>query len=178
MYLKEGCDAGELEARLRGAFRDEMALSVYSNRALRDRIFAVFEQTFAVTEVLRWIAVGVALVGMTLAVGTLVEERKTEIAVLRALGASRGQVCGLFLGEAAMVGVVASLLGIVSGIGLALVLTEVVNPAFFGWTIGFRVPWGALLSVPLWIVSAATLAGWIPVWRSQAGAVVRGLRSE
>lgn len=175
VYLKKGADPAELENRLRAVFAREMELSVYSNRDLRERIFAVFDQTFAVTRVLRWIAVFVALVGMALAVGTLVEERRTEVALLRALGASRGQVCVLFLAEAAMVGFLASLLGLISGVCLSVVLTHVVNPAFFGWTIGFRIPVLDLVCVPLWIVGAAVVAGMLPLWRHEN--ILKGLSS-
>jgi putative ABC transport system permease protein len=175
VYLKKGADPADLENRLRTVFSGEMELSVYSNRELRERIFAVFDQTFAVTRVLRWIAVFVALVGMALAVGTLVEERRTEVALLRALGASRGQVCVLFLIEAAMVGLLASILGLVSGMCLSVVLTHVVNPAFFGWTIGFRIPFVDLAWVPLWIVGAAVVAGMLPLWRREN--LIKGLRS-
>ena len=51
--------------------------------------------------------------------------------------------------EAGMLGAIATLLGLVSGLLLAMVLTWVVNPAFFGWTITLRLPWSSLLAMPL-----------------------------
>src|SRR3979490_2184907 len=110
-------------------------LIVYTNGALRARILAVFDQTFAVTGILRVIAVLVAIVGIFLALTALVIEREREIGVLRAVGASRGRGRGLLLSEAALLGTVASGLGIAAGMCLAMVLTWVVNKAFFGWTI-------------------------------------------
>jgi ABC-type antimicrobial peptide transport system permease subunit len=47
-----------------------------------------------------------------------VSERKREIGVLRAIGATRGDIRGLILGEAALIGVVAGGLGIGLAIGL------------------------------------------------------------
>jgi putative ABC transport system permease protein len=114
---------------------------------------------------------------MALAVGTLVEERKTEIGLLRALGASKAQIYALFLLEASFVGMVASLLGLVSGICLSAVLTHVVNPAFFGWTIGFRFPVWELLGVPVWIVGAAVLAGMLPLWNGGRAEIIKDLRA-
>jgi putative ABC transport system permease protein len=49
----------------------------------------------------------------------LVAQRSRETALLRAIGASRRQVLGSILLEAAVVGVVASVLGVVGGIGMA-----------------------------------------------------------
>ncbi len=67
-------------------------------------------------------------------------EREREIGVLRAIGASRRQVLGIFLGEAALIGLTASIVGLLSGSLLAVILTWVVNKAFFGWTIAFSYP--------------------------------------
>ncbi len=54
-----------------------------------------------------------------------------------------------------MIGLLASLLGLASGLCLALVLTGVINRAFFGWTIQLAFPWVSLAWTPLWIVAAA-----------------------
>jgi putative ABC transport system permease protein len=50
----------------------------------------------------------------------IVAQRTREIALLRAIGASRRQVLGSIFGEALAVGVVASVLGVVAGVGLAV----------------------------------------------------------
>lgn len=54
----------------------------------------------------------------------LVAQRMRELALLRALGASRRQVLGSVLGEAVVVGVVASAVGAAAGIGLAAGLRQ------------------------------------------------------
>jgi putative ABC transport system permease protein len=178
VYLKREVDPAVFEELLRRECKEARELAVYSNRGLRGRIFAIFDQTFAVTHVLRGIAVLVALVGISLAVGILVMERSREIAMLRAIGASRLQVQGIFMGEAAMVAGVALGLGLASGTCLSIVLTQVVNPAFFGWSIALRFPWGSLALVPVWIVLAALAAAWIPVSRAVSNHVASGLRGD
>jgi putative ABC transport system permease protein len=52
-----------------------------------------------------------------------VTERRSEIGILRALGATQGQIRRVFLGESAITGVVGSLAGVVAGIGLARAIT-------------------------------------------------------
>ncbi|HEY5036793.1 MAG TPA: FtsX-like permease family protein, partial [Chthoniobacterales bacterium] len=152
--------------------------SIYSNRALRTRIFEIFDQTFAVTYVLRTIAVIVAVIGIFLGLTTLVAERSREIGVLRAIGASARQVQRLLLWESGMIGLLASVLGIASGLCLAVVLTGVINRAFFGWTIQLAFPWLSLAWTPLWIIAAAIVAGWIPAWRAGRLDVAEAIRSE
>jgi putative ABC transport system permease protein len=50
----------------------------------------------------------------------IVAQRLRELALLRAVGASRGQVTGAVLGESLIIGLVASAAGVAAGIGLAV----------------------------------------------------------
>jgi putative ABC transport system permease protein len=77
-----------------------------------------------------------------------------------------------------MIGLLASVLGVVSGLCLALVLTGVINRAYFGWTIRLAFPWFALAWTPIWITAAAIAAGWIPAWRAGRLNIAEAVRSE
>lgn len=79
-------------------------------------------------------AVG-ALGGISLLVGGVgiltittiaVRERTSEIGLLRALGAQQNQILILFLGEATMLSTLGGLIGIGCGVGLALLLNQLV----------------------------------------------------
>ena len=178
VYLKAGASAEKLSAAFRRRFSGAGEFVILSNHALRTRIFEIFDQTFAVTYVLRTIAVVVALVGIFLSLTTLIIERGRELAVLRAIGASAGQVRRLLLWEAILIGVLASLVGIASGLCLSTVLTGVINRAFFGWTIRLAFPWSSLLLTPAWIVAAAAAAAIIPAWRATRLSLAEWLRTE
>jgi putative ABC transport system permease protein len=177
VYLKPGADPAAAIARIRARWAGQ-GLIIYTNAALRSRILTVFDQTFAVTGVIKIIAVLVAIVGIFLALTALVIEREREIGVLRAVGASRGQVRGLLLSEAALLGAVASALGIAAGMALAMVLTWVVNKAFFGWTIQLQWPWLTMAATPLWIILAAMLAALGPAWQAGRVKIASSLREE
>ena len=90
LYLKKGADPEKVAEAFRGRFSKSGEFSIYSNRLLRTRIFEIFDQTFAVTYVLRTIAVLVAIVGIFLGLTTLVTERSRELGVMRSIGASAG----------------------------------------------------------------------------------------
>lgn len=66
---------------------------------------------------------GLALfVGMFLIVNTfamVIAQRSRELAMLRAIGASRGQVTGTVLAEALVIGVIGSTIGLLVGVGVA-----------------------------------------------------------
>ena len=111
-----------------------------------------------------------------LTLGMLVLERARDIGVLRAMGASSSQIIGMMLAEAGMIGLIASALGLLSGAALALVLTWVINKAFFGWSIDLAYPWRELVAMPFWMTGAAFVAGLIPAWRAASvspGAALR-----
>ena len=167
---------------LTDAFRERFSrageFAIYSNRSLRQRILAIFDQTFAVTYILRTVAILVAIAGIFLSVTTLVAEREREIGALRAIGASRGQVQALLMIESAMIAIIATALGLAAGTVLAMTLTWVVNPAFFGWTIALQFPWSALAATPLWILPAALLAAWHPAARAARTPIATAVREE
>jgi putative ABC transport system permease protein len=89
-------------------------------------------------------------------------DRRREIGLIRYLGAAKGQVRNMILTEAALLGLLAGLLGLALGTALSLVLIYVVNKQSFGWTIQFHPP-ALLLGGALLLVWAFTvLAGVYP----------------
>jgi putative ABC transport system permease protein len=136
----------------------------------------LFNQTFAVTQVLRVIAVLVAVIGIALNLTVLIKEREREIGTMRAVGVSRPQICRLIIWESLLVGIAALLLGLVTGGALSIVLTEVINKAFFGWTIPLQVPWAQLLMTPVWLLAAAALASLLPAKQASQGNIIDSIR--
>ncbi|MEX1045532.1 MAG: FtsX-like permease family protein, partial [Chthoniobacterales bacterium] len=163
---------------VREKFGRDTEYAIYSNASLRQRIFEIFDQTFAVTYVLRTISVIVAVLGVSLTLTTLVTEREREIGIMRAIGSSSGQVRRAFIAESALIGLLASAVGLAAGACLAMVLTWVINLAFFGWTVQLRYPWELMAWTPLWIIAAAALAGLLPAIRASRIAPATALRSE
>ncbi|MEU2286030.1 FtsX-like permease family protein [Streptomyces sp. NPDC013178] len=110
--------------------------------------------------------------GIALFVGTfiiantftmLVAQRTKELALLRAVGASRRQVTRSVLIEAFVVGTVAGVTGLVAGIGIGAGLRSLMN------TLGATVPDGPLVVSPGTIATALAvgvvitmLAAWLP----------------
>ncbi len=178
IYLKDPDAVEASAAMIRQRYNLHGEFLIYSNRAIREKVFEIFGQTFRITGVLRGIAVVVAIIGIFLTLTTLVSEREREIGVLRAIGASRRQIKGMVLIESSLIGLLASLLGIVAGLALSLVLTFVINKAFFGWTIQLSCPWATVLLTPVWIVLAAIVAGWWPAVRAARIPIASAVRAE
>ncbi len=178
IYLTDPAQVDGMAAQLRAKFNAHGEFLIFSNRAIRQRVFEIFAQTFRVTSVLRVIAMIVAVIGIFLTLTTLVAEREREIGVLRALGASRAQIQGIVLAESGLIGLLAGILGVAAGLALSVVLTWVINKAFFGWTIQFAMPWASVLATPFWIILAALAAGWLPAVRAGRAPIAAAVRAE
>jgi putative ABC transport system permease protein len=176
-YLKRGLTPQQLVEQIRRGYSRSNAYAIHSNRELRREVDRIFDQTFAVTYLLRGIAMLVAVIGITLNLIVLVKERERELAVLRALGASVSQIAALVLAETFLLGVLAVGIGIAAGCALAFVLTEVINKTFFGWTIPLQIPWEQLSSVPLILISIALLAALAPAIQAGRVAIVEAIRT-
>lgn len=78
-------------------------------------------------------------------------QRVRELALLRVVGASRGQLFGSVVGEAAVVGLVGGLLGAGAGLGVAVLLRRLMGAVGVGW------PGEGLVVQPRTVVVAVAL---------------------
>src|SRR4029077_18104882 len=104
LYLVPGASYQDVRERLIALAQGAIVLNVMPNRALRERVLVVFDQTFQITEALQAIAVLVAVLGV---IGTLtasILQRGRDIGVLRAVGALRRQVQVMVLAESGLLG--------------------------------------------------------------------------
>jgi putative ABC transport system permease protein len=162
VYLHPHEDADRVRARLLARLGSEHRVFIHTNASLRSEVLRIFDSTFAITYGLEAIAILVALLGVTGTLVTLMIERRRDVAVLRLLGADLGQLTRMIVIEAGLLGLLGQALGMVAGVGLALILIYVVNVQSFGWTIQLHAPVRFLAQATLLVVAAAILAGWYP----------------
>lgn len=167
LYLETGIDPERFIDSIRARFPGQ-PLNLRSNRALRAEVMRIFDQTFAVTRLLQVMALLVAASGITLTLLVLARERRSELALYRALGAYRGQILRLFFGKGLAIGLLGLFLGVIAGAVLAAILVLVINRAWFGWTIQVAVPWRDVAVSAITILSAASLASLYPAARASA----------
>ena len=115
------------------------------------------------------------LVGMIIIANTftiLLAQRRRQIGLLRAVGASTGQVQRRYLAEAVVLGAIGSLFGLLLGIGLAAIGTAVTSSLYWGLSI----PWSELLIEFGVGIVITVLAAFLPVMHTSRVLPLEALR--
>lgn len=143
----------------------------------------LFDQLLGFLNTFLLVFAGIALVvGTFLIVNTfsiLVAQRSRELALLRALGASRGQVSRSVLTEAFVIGVIGSTLGLALGFGLASLLKALFSNFgldLSGTVLVFR--WRTVVAAYAVGVLVTMVAAWLPARRAARVPPVAAMRDE
>lgn len=157
IYLREGADPESARRTLEEALSARWGAFAFTNRTIRDEVLRIFDQTFVITWALLGIALTVAILGIISTLSALILERRREIALLRVTGMRRREIRTMVVLEAAILGITATVFGVVCGYLLSLVLIFVINRQSFGWTIAFSPPW-LVVALSIVVTFLATIA--------------------
>ena len=122
LRLPAGSDVTAAAAALAEAFPGLPAATTEDLRATNQTVSDWLTRLATVMGLASLLIGGIGIMNTMIVV---VRRRRVEIGVLKTLGVQAGQITGLFLMEALLVGVVGSLLGIGLGLGLTLALQRV-----------------------------------------------------
>jgi putative ABC transport system permease protein len=178
IYLKEGVSQEAFKEVIRERYSKPYRLFVVSHRELRNEVLKIFDQTFAITYALEFIAIIVAVLGIINSLNALIIERQRDIGIVRAVGAFQKQIGKTTLIEAGMIGFFSHIFGLLCGFLLSILLIYVINKQSFGWTIQFSIPLWSLIESWLVVMLTSIGAGFIPARRAAKMNVVESLRME
>ncbi len=139
--------------------------AIRPNKALREEVLVVFDRTFAITGALQLLATLVAFIGVLSALLSLQLDKQREFGILRAVGLTGRQLWRLISLETGLMGAVAGLLAMPTGLALALILVYIINRRCFGWTLQIQLDPAPFVQALAVAVVAALLAGIYPAYR-------------
>lgn len=153
---------------LQTGLRDRFGLTgeaVTDQQAVKRTATEVFERTFAITQALNALTLGVAGLALLTTLLAQAEARRAQLAPLWALGVPRLRLVISQLGQLVAAAVGTALLAIPLGVGLAWALVAVINVAAFGWRLPLHVFPEQIVITVLMAVVVAALAALLPAWR-------------
>ncbi len=178
LYLADGIEAAAIVAQVERLSADRQQLYVGSNANLQRESMRIFDRTFVITDVLYWLTLGVAFIGILSAMLALQLERAREFATLRALGMTPTQVGVMITAQTGIIGLLSGLASLPLGVVMAYVLIKVINRRAFGWQIDMSVAPGILALSLAFAVGAALLAGLYPAYRAGQSQPAIAMREE
>ncbi len=178
LYLTDGVSAGSVIAQVQALAAGRQTIRVASNSGIREESLRIFDRTFVITDVLYWLALGVAFIGILSAMLALQLERAREFATLRALGMTPAQVGGMITVQTGVIGLLSGLASVPLGVAMAWVLIKVINRRAFGWQIDMTVAPDILLVSVAFAIGAALLAGLYPAYRAGRSQPAIAMREE
>jgi putative ABC transport system permease protein len=158
LWLEPGARADELQQALRRLGGGDGSLfDIASARQLRALSLTIFDRSFAVTRWLQMVAIAIGLAGIAASFSAQALARRREFGLLAHLGFTPRQIVTLVAAEGLTWTAAGALMGLLLGLGVAVVLVHVVNPQSFHWTMELLVPWPRLAALLLGVLVAGSL---------------------
>jgi putative ABC transport system permease protein len=162
VYLDKGHD---LESARDGMQRSSLAadhrLTILTHHELRGHILAMLERLYGLAYTQEAVVAVVALLGVVAALMISVLQRRRELGVLRALGATRAFVFRSIVAEGLLIGAVGTMIGLVVGVPLEWFTVRVLLYEESGFLCPVLQPWtvmGALVCLMFTGIFAAGVA--------------------
>lgn len=176
LNLAPGADAASVEAGLRKALSKYPQFRLIDGEEYIEENLRLFDAAFAGLYALVIFLAIPSLIAMlnTLAIGVI--ERTREIGMLRAVGATRGQVRTVILAEAIILAALGTAFGILSGLYLGYMGVEAMKAA--GYPMNYVFPTSGVLIAAAAGLLFGVLAALIPARQAARLEVVQALRYE
>jgi putative ABC transport system permease protein len=137
-------------------------LYVLTREELQDYVDGMIERLYGIAYAQQFVVLFVAALGVVTALLISVLQRRREMGLLRALGGSRRHVIRCVLAEAALMGVIGTVIGFLVGVPLEWYALQIVILEEAGYLFPVIIPWKEALTIGAAAVLTATVAGLAP----------------
>ena len=159
VFLKDGVDAKDVKADIAAKLGAQYDLHPLTRTELKERVDEMLERLYGIAIGQEIVVVLVAALGVVTALLISVLQRKREMGLLRAIGASRAQVIYLVIAEACLMGLFGSVLGVLFAIPLEWYSLQIIFLEESGFVFEPYFPWYESAVVAASALAIATLAG-------------------
>ncbi len=169
--------------RVSKEIEDGMGFNASTLQVFLDQVNRIFSILQVMLSSVGLLALLVASIGIVNTMIMAIYERTREIGILKAVGASNGDVLRMFVVEAGLIGLLGGVAGLLAGWGLGLALNEVIREYFRQQQIPvssafFVVTWDLALGSLVFAALVGVLAGLYPAFRAARLDPLAALRHE
>lgn len=175
--LAPGADAAVVKDRVEERLNRRGTYEVNSADTYRRSISQDVEQFFAIFNVIVYISVIVAALGVVNTMTMNILERVREIGMLRSIGMTRWQVSQMILAEAAAMGVIGGIFGLSLGFLISENMVAGMSEGS-GWNFEYVFPLAAFISAVITVMLVSQVAALYPVWRAAGIRIVEAISHE
>jgi putative ABC transport system permease protein len=164
LFLKPGADVDAVRQDIMDRYGASEALFVVTRQYVHDDVQKTMHRVYGLAYAQQAVVGMVALLGVVSALFISVLQRRRELGLLRAVGASRPQILRSVLAEAVLMGAVGAVVGFAIGLLLEWYVLDVLLLDEAGFIFPMRIPWFEAGLVTTASVVLATLAGLWPAY--------------
>lgn len=162
LFIAPGGDAQTIREEIQRRFGDRYHLIIQTQGEFRKDVEGILDETFALAYAMETVSILIAVLGIINTLLVSVIDRIREIGILRAIGTTRSQMRRMVTLEATLMGIGATLLGVVAGGAISVYLVKLAPQAVSGWHLDYSFPaWSSLEMIVLCTLAAA-LSGLVP----------------
>ncbi len=178
VFVADGVPVDTVRDRIAETLRDRYLVKILRLAEVIAYQAAAIDRAFAFTAAIQLLIGIVAVVGIFDLLLATISERRRELALWRLIGATESMLQRSVVMEAAAIGVLAALLGVVVGGVTAAIWIRWNFPALLGFHLEYTVPWKAIGGSVLLTVTTALLSGRLAAGDATRPAIVESLRPE
>jgi putative ABC transport system permease protein len=178
LWLESGADEQRVIQTIKENYGEQYQLFVSTHRELRDAVVRIMEQSFWVNYAVEIVAVVVAIFSVINTLLASILDRTREIGILRAVGATQGQIRHIVIMEAGWMGLIGGLLGLFAGTVMAYHHVVYNTKELTGWTFQFYYPYDVALLSVIASVILCSLAGYGPAKQAASMPIVSAIGYE
>jgi putative ABC transport system permease protein len=159
VYVRPGRDPVAVREAIMRLWGVEHSLVILKREELRQRIADMIRRLFGIAYSQEIVVGLVAALGVVMALLISVLQRRRELGLLRAVGATRMQILGTVLAEAMLMGIIGTVIGLAFGVPLEWYCVQVILFEEAGFLFPVLIPWLEAGVIAVIAVTVATLAG-------------------
>lgn len=163
LYAQKGANISEIREQVLASLGKRYRLMALTNGQYKSELMGVLDGSFALARATELVAIIVAILGIINTLLVTVMDRRTEIAMLKVIGAVKEQLQHMLIIEGALIGFAASVLGVVFGSVFSAYVVKELMRLEVGWQMSWQLSGWALLQTFVIAQVVSLLSVWWPL---------------